>query len=571
MALTFDQWAALTETKKVFAAQLSLGLLADSGSTTVTVYLSNYSGVWDGTNYYVPLITQGGKPSVTHQAQQIVYGKSLVTYGQLKLGYDATTLLTGSLTMDDLLADYAWAGRGITIKVGDDSLAWADWGTVIDGYMGQPKFDKHGVTLPIFGKANKLAEIQMPPNVYGVDDWPTWEASTAYTKYWFVSPSTSTGYQYECTTAGTSGGTEPTWPEVPGNTVNDNTAVWTCREMPANTVGKARPIIYGQIYRGPAILIESVNDLYQVCDEVYCPIEDITEVADSGVIINAANYTVTKSNGSIRFAGAYVPLGEITASVRGIKPGGTYSAKPGDIWEDIVKTFGGFSASDIDSTALSTYNTDVSQGVGLAVLEPTDIKSVLDSLLGGLTTVQDVTRAGKFTLHRFQAPSGSPDLELDSENVLPTPQHEFEERIYWRAVIKGQRNWSFGGSLETDGSISAAWTEWLRVEWRERVSSDSSIKDLYPLAGECAHETMLTSLTALTTVAGWWTTLFGQRRMIATCRLKLQPLAVELGDVVQLTLDRFGLGSGKLFRVVGITSDYNSGEMTLRLWGGVDV
>jgi len=36
-------------------------------------------------------------------------------------------------------------------------------------------------------------------------------------------------YWYECTTAGTSGTVEPVWPLTVGATVNDGTAIWTCR------------------------------------------------------------------------------------------------------------------------------------------------------------------------------------------------------------------------------------------------------------------------------------------------------------------------------------------------------
>lgn len=57
---------------------------------------------------------------------------------------------------------------------------------------------------------------------------PTWQASTSYAFDALVSPSTANGFQYECTVAGTSGGTEPTWPTTLASTVVDGTVTWRC-------------------------------------------------------------------------------------------------------------------------------------------------------------------------------------------------------------------------------------------------------------------------------------------------------------------------------------------------------
>lgn len=54
-----------------------------------------------------------------------------------------------------------------------------------------------------------------------------WQASTAYALGQFVRPTAGNGRRYACTTAGTTGGTEPTWPTSAGGTVNDGGAVWT--------------------------------------------------------------------------------------------------------------------------------------------------------------------------------------------------------------------------------------------------------------------------------------------------------------------------------------------------------
>lgn len=71
------------------------------------------------------------------------------------------------------------------------------------------------------------------------DQVSTWAASTAYTAGKFARPSSTSSpslFRFECTTAGTSGSTEPTWPSVLAGTVLDGTTIWTARavqELPA--------------------------------------------------------------------------------------------------------------------------------------------------------------------------------------------------------------------------------------------------------------------------------------------------------------------------------------------------
>lgn len=62
-----------------------------------------------------------------------------------------------------------------------------------------------------------------------VDILPEWDNATAYVVGDCVQPTTPDGYRYRCTTAGTSGGSEPgTWNNgAIGATTTDNTVVWT--------------------------------------------------------------------------------------------------------------------------------------------------------------------------------------------------------------------------------------------------------------------------------------------------------------------------------------------------------
>jgi uncharacterized phiE125 gp8 family phage protein len=82
----------------------------------------------------------------------------------------------------------------------------------------------------------KPIEIQFVCGWYTGD---AWVAETAYASGDIAIPDTyadsTRNLAYDCTTAGTTGETAPTWPTTIGGTVEDGTAVWTARErVPAS-------------------------------------------------------------------------------------------------------------------------------------------------------------------------------------------------------------------------------------------------------------------------------------------------------------------------------------------------
>jgi len=60
-----------------------------------------------------------------------------------------------------------------------------------------------------------------------------WESNHAYALFDIVGPSTPNSFSYECTTAGTSGGSEPSWSTILGGTTTDGGVTWTTHTVDA--------------------------------------------------------------------------------------------------------------------------------------------------------------------------------------------------------------------------------------------------------------------------------------------------------------------------------------------------
>jgi type II secretory pathway pseudopilin PulG len=90
------------------------------------------------------------------------------------------------------------------------------------------------------GSGNFLTDFDYSARVQPYIDPSTWQANSVYllgANVMPACPDSATGFIYTCTTAGTSGALQPTWPTTAGMTVTDNTVVWTAVAPPTNATG----------------------------------------------------------------------------------------------------------------------------------------------------------------------------------------------------------------------------------------------------------------------------------------------------------------------------------------------
>ena len=121
---------------------------------------------------------------------------------------------------------------------GGTSIYWAKILTVVDSnnYTADVYYsrssqvagggaDDSNVKLRVWDIVDEVAVGDYIPVIPATASFSAWVASTAYSLN--VTVKSTAGDVYKCTTAGTSGSSEPTWDTTVGNTTNDGTVVWT--------------------------------------------------------------------------------------------------------------------------------------------------------------------------------------------------------------------------------------------------------------------------------------------------------------------------------------------------------
>lgn len=494
-----------------------------AGTTTVLRYASKpYTTKPTDTpvnTFYDDRITNPASISRSLYSNGTTSGASRVNYGAVELSN-----VDGGL---DSILKYSFDGRSLVIKIGNEGDAYSAFTTILNGTMEQVEFTFSKVTILA---RDKLAIVDMPLQ------------TTLY--------------------AG-------------------NNALPDGVEGVADIAKSPKPLLYGQVFNIAPIMVNSSKLTYQINDGA---IQSVSNVYDKGIALTAgADYAnVTALHAASPASGTFVTCLALGYIRLGAVPTGllTCDATQGAASSNrtvaqILKAMAlkaGIASGDInasDVTALDTANNSV---IGIWIDGADSAMVAMDKVAQSIGAYFGFDALGSLRMGLFTAPTGSATLEIDINNILSIEHSRTNDTDKgipaWRVNLSYQKNYSVQ-DFDLAGAVTAARRSVLSLPALTKSAEDTAIKTQYTLAPTIEKESLLVDATAAQTEATRLLNLYKTSRDLytVTIALDLTTTLPDLNNIVNITMNRFGLNSGKLFKIIGIESDYSKNRATLTLWG----
>jgi len=350
----------------------------------------------------------------------------------------------------------------------------------------------------------------------------------------------------------------------------ENGPTWEATlEGQADLNGQVKPFLIGQRRNIEPVLVDPPTLTFQYHSRKS---EKVIAVYDQGALLNppedpSPGYSVDLNKSTITLLAA--PAGRITMDVKGDAEGG-YVETVSDIVSRLLVDFGPLTAGDLNASTFTALNVTNSSLVGFYATDRLLLAEVVDLFMDSIGGFWGENRTtGKFEVGRFDAPSGTPDLEVDEYIILDIERKDTALPT-WRRRVGFDHNPTVQTRDDLAGSVLADQDriKLLGQEWRIVKAVDESVKTAFLLARDPDMiPTLLIAEADAQREVDRLQALYGVPRELYSVTVKTQAFKVGLNDVVNLIYNRFSLSGGKLMRVVGLVERSAVSEVTMDLWG----
>lgn len=346
--------------------------------------------------------------------------------------------------------------------------------------------------------------------------------------------------------------------------------------------GKHKPLLFGYAARIAPPCVNTTRLIYQISDSA---IADVPAVYDRALALGrgadyaseadmqannpaAGQYRVWLAGGMVRLGST--PAGQVTCdAVEGATAAARY---PGAVAQRVLLA-SGVALGDIETTALAALDAACPWECGYWVTHQQAVpaSTVLDALMQSTGSWWAASRSNRITAGVLDAPGGAPVADLHAGNLVGLARRQSKDIDRgippWRVVVGYARYWQTTTS-DFAGLVTQAVREDLAEEYRLAAAADIAVQTAYPAAPEVRINTVLRYKADAQALATARHGVLKQRRDVLQADVRSAAAAgADIGQTVRVTLPRYDLAGGRLFRVIGATIDARIDDVKLTLWG----
>ena len=454
------------------------------------------------------------------------------TFGRSQIGYGDMVLVNNDGGLDYMLG-YSYSGRRIVIRLGtlQPNGLTRTWSTILVGSMEQAELSWQQVTVKVRDRLLDLAKPLQQVRYAGGNALP----------------------------AGLEG--------------NDD-----------DLRGRPKPLVYGAVFNITPPCVNTARFIYQI--HTGGQVVAVNGLYDRGALMTAgaAYSSQADMEANAPSAGQYRVWNDATLGcfVRlGSNPTGTLTA---DVTQGASRTVGqlfqailqraGMAASDINLADIAALDTAVSFEVGVYAGVQSDITplQLLDELCASVGAWYGTDINGVFRIGRIVLPTGT------SLGTITTLEIIDIERIAsrdpgvgvpaWKVKLGWQKVQTVQSDLNT--SVTVGRKTLVAEEYRRQEVSDENVRTINLLSPEIEFDTVLVNKANALTEANRRLAIYKERRDMykVTVRVDAQLASIlDLGNIITLQINRFGMTAGKKFLIIGVKSNMSGYLFELTLWG----
>ncbi|WP_062233235.1 hypothetical protein [Aureimonas sp. N4] len=449
------------------------------------------------------------------------------TRGESDVGGGDIKLVNADRGLDFLL-NLAFDGRAVRIFGLEDSYSpWSSRVTLFSGTMEQVTFEQRTVTIRI---RDRLAALREPIQTLRFKGTTTSGSST----------------------------------EAEGNI--------DLKDVPV-------PELYGSARLIPPVTVDAFNYIFRVARRV----DGVTAVYDAGVALTATQdyATLAALKAASLSAGRYATCNALGLVRTYLRPtsltvdafeGATLAQRSAArIVQRMLPSALPLSAASFD--ALHNANS-AECGLWTGTNERTFLSCAMD-VLASVGASLNVDRLSIVQVERLELPTGAGTL-LDNGVVLDrdeaferqAPSDEGDGVSAREITLKWGRAYTTYTQQDlANVNATEAFRSFAVQEWRQKVVSSAANAAAHPQGPKLVFETCFCNEADATAEANRLMAIYGARRDIYRLMVSSSYApTLDLGDVVTLQTDNFGMSAGVPARVLGLTQTYSTNVTEIECW-----